>query len=77
MIAQARVDAEPVASLRKDESYAEVIYRESRTANCVFLGFEIPKPDQEEQWHARYRQLLKGLPTTLLVNSCGAEDVYA
>ena len=77
LIAQARVDAEPVASLRKDESYAEVIYRESRTANCVFLGFEIPKPDQEEQWHARYRQLLKGLPTTLLVNSCGAEDVYA
>lgn len=77
LINQARVDAQAIAVVSEGRAFTQILYEESQDASCVFLGFETPDLKNESRWFASYEKLLKGLPTTLLVNSVGIEDMFA
>ncbi len=75
-IEQARLDA-VCQAIVSDRPFGEVLQRHSADATCVLLGFEIPQPDTEESWHSFYDALLREMPTTIIVNSQGREDMMA
>ncbi len=57
--------------------FTGVLREQSGGATCVFLGFEIPGEEDREARHRATSAMLEGLPTTILVNSRGGEDVTA
>jgi amino acid transporter len=77
LIDKARVKAQAVAVVSDGKAFSWILYEESKDADCVFLGMELPDEGDEEAWHNTYKKLLKGLPTTLLINSVGGEDMFA
>ena len=72
--ARVRAEAEAVVS---DRPFADILKENSREATCVFLGFEVPGEENEPRWHGLYEAMLKDMPTTLIVNSAGGEDMTA
>ncbi|MFC1844442.1 amino acid permease [Thermodesulfobacteriota bacterium] len=75
MIELARVEGE-VEVVVAEESFSRVLHKYSADATCVILGFELPEKAEEAEWHASYRSFIDGMPTTILVNSLGAEDLF-
>jgi amino acid transporter len=71
----ARVEGE-VAVVLEEESFSRVLHKHSADATCVILGFELPEKADEAEWHAAYRAFVDGMPTTILVNSLGGEDIF-
>lgn len=76
LLDRARVDGE-VKVVVSDESFTRVLHENSRDCTCVIMGFELPEPANEAEWHACYRSFLDNMPTTILVNSLGGEDLFA
>jgi amino acid transporter len=73
---QARVDGE-VQVVVSEESFSRILHQHSADATCVILGFELPEKAHEAEWHDCYRSFIDGMPTTILVNSLGGEDLFA
>ncbi|MDX1776472.1 MAG: amino acid permease, partial [Desulfobulbales bacterium] len=71
----ARVDAE-VEIILEEESFSRVLHKHSADATCVILGFELPEKKDEAEWHGNYRSFIDEMPTTILVNSSGGEDIF-
>ncbi len=55
--------------------FPEVLHTYSQDATVVFLGFQIPSAEKSAEFQSLFTALLKGLPTTLLVNSTGEADL--
>jgi hypothetical protein len=72
----ARVEGD-VEVVLEEESFSRVLHKYSIDATCVILGFELPEKADEAEWHACYRSFVDGMPTTILVNSLGGEDIFA
>ncbi len=72
----ARVSGE-VEVVVSSESFSRVLHEQSADASCVILGFELPEKVNEAEWHDCYRSFIDGMPTTILVNSLGGEDLFA
>jgi amino acid transporter len=71
----ARVDGE-VSVVLEEESFSRILHKHSADATCVILGFELPEKADEAEWHACYRSFVDGMPTTIMVNSLGGEDIF-
>ena len=71
----ARVEGEVEVVVSK-ESFTRSLHEYSASATCVILGFELPETANEAEWHANYRSFIEGMPTTILVNSLGTEDLF-
>ncbi len=70
LLANARLEAETRVLLRRGEDVAALMRRESADADLAVLGLRLPEsPDEAPALFDRYRELLAGLPTTVLVNS--------
>jgi amino acid transporter len=76
LIDAARVEATAEAIV-SSVPFVEILHRHSRDATCVFLGVEAMAIDDEGRWHQVYEQMLKDMPTTLIVSSGGGEDMLA
>ena len=57
--------------------FSETLQRESHDATVVFLGFQPPTGDQAETFFEQYSEATTGLPTTMLICSCGEVDLTA
>ena len=57
--------------------FETVLREESEGADCVFLGFEVPKEEDAAVWYRRHEYRLEGMPTTILVCATGEEDATA
>ena len=57
------------------DPFPELLHTYSRDATAIFMGFNIPTPENAKTFHASYSRLLEGLPTTLLVHSTGEADL--
>ena len=68
LIGRARINAlaEIIVS---DEMFEDIFFENSKNADCVILGFELPEEGHERTWHGFYQKLLQKMPTTILVNS--------
>jgi len=75
MIDLARVEGE-VEVVVAEESFSRILHNKSADATCVILGFELPEKADEAEWHDTYRSFIDGMPTMILVNSLGAEDLF-
>ncbi|MBW2466095.1 MAG: amino acid permease, partial [Deltaproteobacteria bacterium] len=71
----ARVEGVVEVVVSKD-SFSRILHEHSADATCVILGFELPETANEAEWHANYRAFIDGMPTTILVNSLGTEDLF-
>ncbi len=49
----------------------------STDASCAILGFELPEEGGEGRWHQQYADVFAKVPTAVLVNSLGGEDLLA
>ena len=74
LVDAARLDARAEV-LPADRPFGEILAEQSGDADCVFLGFELPEPGQEDSWRERYAQLLEVVPTALLVSAPEGEDL--
>ena len=70
----ARVEGEVDVVVSK-ESFSRILHEHSADATCVILGFELPEIAHEAEWHACYRAFVDAMPTTIMVNSLGGEDL--
>ncbi len=75
MIDLARVEGD-VEVVMEEESFSRVLHKYSADATCVILGFELPEIADEAEWHDNYRSFVDEIPTTILVNSLGGEDLF-
>ena len=75
MIGLARVEG-GVEVVVAEELFSRVLHKYSADATCVILGFELPEKADEAEWHDSYRSFIDGMPTTILVNSLGGEDLF-
>jgi len=73
---QARVEGE-VEVVLEEESFTRILHKYSADATCVIIGFELPEKANEAEWHDNYRSFVAEMPTTILVNSLGGEDIFA
>jgi len=76
LLSLARVAGE-VRIVVSAESFSRNLHEHSADAACVILGFELPETIDEAEWHACYRSFIDGMPTMILVNSLGGEDMFA
>lgn len=60
-----------------EKPFQELLHAYSSDATVVFLGFQIPQVEKAAEFQSLFSSLLKGLPTTLLVNSNGEADLLA
>ncbi len=72
----ARVEGD-VEVVLAEESFSRILHKHSADATCVILGFELPEKACEAEWHDAYRSFVDGMPTMILVNSLGGEDLFA
>ncbi|MHC4915181.1 MAG: hypothetical protein ACYTGB_06780, partial [Planctomycetota bacterium] len=73
---EARMSVTPEVIV-SEQGFPEVLREQSAGAACVFLGFELADEEQAAGRHASLAGLIAGLPTTVLINSRGGEDVTA
>lgn len=72
LIPEARIMAETdIIVHREGERVPDIIHRESRDANVVFLGLAEPEPGQEGEYADRLEELASGLQTTIFVRNSG------
>jgi amino acid transporter len=71
----ARVDGD-VEVVLEEASFSRILHKHSADATCVILGFELPEMGKEAEWHDRYRSFVDEMPTMILVNSLGGEDLF-
>ncbi len=76
LIHAARVDA-TVKVVVSSDSFANVLHQQSGKSTVVLLGLALEIDEDPQVFHARYHELLKDLPTTILVASSGQADLLA
>jgi hypothetical protein len=70
LIPEIRIAAEVRVLLKpRDRSIRDIIHRESKNADVVFLGLATPAPGDEESYAERLRELADGLPSFFFVKN--------
>lgn len=72
LLDRARIEAETKVFRRpQGETIQQIIQRESRDADVVFMGLREPRPGDEAAYIARVGELIGDLPTVVLVRAAG------
>lgn len=71
-----RIEADVVVVVGK-EPFDKVLYNQSRSADVLFLGFNVPETAAAAAFHERFTAMLEHLPTAVLVSSSGEADLMA
>ena len=72
LITEVRISAQPQVIVKPPGlTVPEVILRESRDADVVFLGMRQPRPGEEAEYAARLTELIGEFQATILVKSAG------
>ena len=74
LIYRARIDAEPKIFV-SSESFSQVLKRVSGDSSLVFLGLNIPKSGEDENFFAELSTMLNEMPTVVLVKSLVSEEI--
>jgi len=72
LIQTVRIEAEQdVIVLPANKTVAEVMHEVSREADVVFMGLMTPEKGKEEEYAERLREMVAGMPTTVMVRNSG------
>lgn len=74
LILESRVEAQAEVVIATNTPFDETLHLHSKNADCVFLGFELPKEEHAESWFKAYNGMLKDMPTTMLIHSTDEKD---
>ena len=74
MALEARIEVEPTIIISNDP-FPELLTANSKESQLVVMGLDIPNEGAEEKHYNSIENLLKHLPTTLLVQSTGDVDL--
>lgn len=74
-IADAGIPAEIEVLVATEEPFATVFHKYSADADCIFLDFDVPSPEEEISWYEMHERLLREMPPTVLVNSEAPDNV--
>jgi len=70
MISEVRIKAEAEIIIKpKETSVNEIIYRNSKASDIVFMGLNIPQTGEEKQYVQKLDELSEGLKTTIFVRN--------
>ena len=75
LIEAARIRAEPRVIV-STESFSDVFRAHSAKADVIFLGIQPSEDETSAQLYGRISELLKDMPTTILVHSSGEADLF-
>ena len=75
LIEAARIRAEPRVIV-STESFSDVFRTHSAKADVIFLGIQPSEDETSAQLYGRISELLKDMPTTILVHSSGEADLF-
>jgi len=76
LLGEARVTAQPICIV-DGRPFPDVLRERSSDADCVLLGYELPDEENRDAWYATWSRALENMPSVLLVNSTGREDLMA
>lgn len=76
LLQSGRIKAEPTVIVSSDD-FASVMHRHSADADLVFLGFQPPESQTDEEFYSRFEGLRQGMPPIILVSSSGEADLLA
>ncbi|MBD3344890.1 MAG: amino acid permease [Chitinivibrionales bacterium] len=76
LIDAARMKAR-IEVIQSDKPVTETITQNSADASVIFLGFQVPEEKDAEKFQGAITNLIKDLPTTLLVYSTGDADLVS
>ncbi|MFW6061702.1 MAG: amino acid permease, partial [Planctomycetota bacterium] len=76
VVRQGRVEAE-VSVVVSTAPFASVLREHSADGNLLMLGLDLPDDARAEEFHRRHEEMLKDMPTTVLVRSNGEADLLA
>ncbi|MEM1030368.1 MAG: Na-K-Cl cotransporter [Myxococcota bacterium] len=69
ILASARVEAEPVVVLREGRPIAEIMHEHSAGADLAIAGLRLPPEAGVARFFDRMNEILRDMPTTILVHS--------
>ena len=75
LIEAARIRAEP-RIIVSTEQFNDVFRSHSAKADVIFLGIQHSDNETSVQLYGRITELLKDMPTTILVHSSGEADLF-
>lgn len=76
LIEHARINAS-LKVLLSSKDFSTILKENSGDASIIFLGFDLPEPDSIFSFQNSLNEMLKNLPTTLLVSSTGDADLLS
>lgn len=76
LIESARIKA-IVKVIESQQDFSSILNEYSSDASIIFLGFDIPDPSNILSFQSNFNEMLKDLPTTLLVSSTGDADLLS
>jgi amino acid transporter len=74
LIEAARLKAK-ILVLISEKNFGEILSEYSSGSSVIMLGFQIPDESDAVRFQVRTSEMLKGMPTTVLVNSTGEADL--
>ncbi|MEM0951064.1 MAG: amino acid permease [Cyanobacteria bacterium P01_H01_bin.74] len=77
IIERSRIDAQSAVVVSGSKPFKEVLVSHSEEADCVFLGFQPPEPENEAQWYSLYKSWLDSQNACILISSSIDEDLLA
>ncbi|MBW1983661.1 MAG: amino acid permease [Deltaproteobacteria bacterium] len=76
LVEKGRMTATSKAVVSKKQ-FKDIVFKESKDASAVFLGFRLPPIEEASSFYATYKEYIEKLPTTILVCSSGDADLFA
>jgi len=76
LIENARIKA-IVKIIVSNQDFSSILKENSSDASIIFLGFDIPEPSEILAFQSNFNELLKDMPTTMLVSSTGDADLLS
>ncbi|NBC18364.1 MAG: amino acid permease [Bacteroidetes bacterium] len=72
LLQSVRIDAErEIIALEEDQSVMDVMHESSRETDLAFVGLMTPEPGDESEYAERLKEIVAGLPMTVLVRNTG------
>lgn len=76
LIERARIKS-TIQVISSNNEFSSILHENSSDASIIFLGFDLPDSVSVGDFQCSFNQMLKNLPTTLLVSSTGDADLLS
>ncbi len=76
LVENARIKA-IVKIIVSQQDFSSILRENSSDASIIFMGFDIPEPSESFTFQSSFDEMLKDMPTTMLISSTGDADLLS